>query len=644
MSDKQRARVSYPSHRPPESMSRTGKLRSKKLGNALLSLPFAAAEGALFCLFFVYVCWLASPPLRYSASAPPFLMDGGFLKRFAGYPGGLLQYGASFIAQLDCYAWLGALTSTGLAWGVAVLSRDLLRRTGSGVLQGVGWVPALLLLLLHNSYAFPVAPVAVGLLVALATAWCYAALLGRSGTVAKLFGFWGLAAGIFYLAGSWWLVLAVGICALIELSVPRRKALAAGCLVAVALIPAWQGGFPSLPIENGDLPGRGWPQLVFFGLLAALPLAMFVTVLFRSRASLPPARGMIADRGLRIAGRGDGGSLSQPPYPIPSRAVIAISGLGVVLSVWATTDLDERERLKVGYHTGRGEWAEAVSAARRVRSPDYVSAIQLVRALSHTGRLPEALFSFRLPEPFDLFPGLASRGFNSYAVQAHVLFELGQVNLAEHYAHEALELNGERPDVLLLLARINAAKDRPQAARIFLNALHEVPFHRAEAAEALRCLEGQGEFPPNWEIAAIRTMMPVADDPGGTIVSEDALRLLLRTNGRNRQALDYLMTHWLMTGQFDEIRRSIPKLAEAGYTALPAPCEQAALLGDSRRGAAGPDLQGLRVQEQTVEKYRRFILLRDGGESNRELLNREFAGSYWLFDLSRGNRRGRAKQ
>ncbi len=620
-------------------MPRAGKHKSKQTEGALPSLPLGAVDAALFALFSAYIFWWVSPPLRYSDSAPAFLLDARFFYRFTGYPGGLLQYAGSFVAQLDCYAWLGAAAATGFAWGATLLSRDLLRRAGRGVLQAAAWIPALLLLLLHNSYSFPVAPVAAGLLLSLATVWCYAALLGRWRAQARLLGCWAVASAIFYVAGSWWFVFVVVLCALIEFFVTRQKSLATGCVAAVLLLPVWRAGFPSAPIEAGDLPDGGWPRLVFFALLAALPTVILAGgIADCGLRRKPPSRGGdSADASSSGSERG-----SRQPRLVRVRLPAVFSGIAAVLAIWATMDPDHRARLQVGYYAGRGDWAEAVSAAGRVQSPDYLSTIELVRALSHVGRLPEDLFSFRLPEPFDLFPGL-SRGFDSCVVQAQALLELGQVNLAEHFAHEALELKGERPDLLLLIARINAAKDRPRAARIFLNALRKVPFHRAEAEEALRCLDGQGQFPSNWEIASIRTRMPISDDPSGTIASEEALRLLLQANGRNRQALDYMMTYWLLTAQFDKIRQNIPKLVEAGYTALPKPCEEALLLTENPRGASGTDPQGFRVQERTAEKYRRFLALRERGESAREMLNREFAGSYWLFGLARENRLGRSE-
>jgi hypothetical protein len=66
--------------------------------------------------------------------------------------------------------------------------------------------------------------------------------------------------------------------------------------------------------------------------------------------------------------------------------------------------------------------------------------------------------------------------------QSETLLELGQVSEAERLAHEALELEGDRPDLLWVLAQINVLKDRPKAARIFLNALRQVPF-QCERAE-----------------------------------------------------------------------------------------------------------------------------------------------------------------
>jgi hypothetical protein len=84
--------------------------------------------------------------------------------------------------------------------------------------------------------------------------------------------------------------------------------------------------------------------------------------------------------------------------------------------------------------------------------------ISLVRALFHSGRLADDFFAFEALHDFELVPGFEG-GQISLFPQSALLCELGQVNVAERFAHEALSCDGDRPATLKLFARINVLKE-----------------------------------------------------------------------------------------------------------------------------------------------------------------------------------------
>jgi hypothetical protein len=71
------------------------------------------------------VIWLyLDPPARYYASAPVFFFDHDFFRSHLR-PGGLLEYGCGFLAQLDHEPWLGALGFTAILETLSLSARVL---------------------------------------------------------------------------------------------------------------------------------------------------------------------------------------------------------------------------------------------------------------------------------------------------------------------------------------------------------------------------------------------------------------------------------------------------------------------------------------------------------------------------------------
>ena len=72
----------------------------------------AAVVLAFFVLFFLYVWLRLEPAAEYYSKGTVFFLNGSFLYRFLAYPGGAVEYGAAFLAQLNYQSWLGALVFT----------------------------------------------------------------------------------------------------------------------------------------------------------------------------------------------------------------------------------------------------------------------------------------------------------------------------------------------------------------------------------------------------------------------------------------------------------------------------------------------------------------------------------------------------
>lgn len=582
---------------------------------------------ALFLGIWLYVWFQVEPPLRYHRSAPVFLLRTDFLADHLRHPGGLVEYAGAWLAQLDCRAPLGALATALLIGLVAAGFRRVLFWAGARTSVLV-LVPALLLLVLAGQYDFPVANTGLGLAVAVWgmaawQAWRPDRVFVRGAVLAAV------SALLCHVAGHVSALLFVGLASVWEGRTPPRVRAAMGGLAALAgvgavvlfsavsmaaLLPSW---------------GRGVPLVSAVLLHLFLPVAM-------GWLCRGPAPGTAAEVGPATpVGR----------HPVMARDRHLLGGLGApwwtvgVLAAagvlaW-TFDSERRAVTRIEWNVQEGRWEQALRTARRLQArPGPATRLAIHRALFHRGRLTEALFAFPQQRGTDLLPTLRD-GLRVCAPLSDTLIELGQVNLAEHFAHEALETLGERPHLLWQLARINVLLNRPRAARVFLERLRQVPFHRAKAERRLRALEADPSLAAEPDVARVRPLLATSDLADSGLPTDLLLRQLLQSNHRNRMAYEYLLAHYLLTDQPEAIVEQLGALEEFGFWQTPRLVEEALVVHLAATRAAEPAVGGRRVSPDTVRRHREFQarLSQMGGRGVgvEGQLAREFGDTYWFY-------------
>jgi len=228
-----------------------------------------------------------------------------------------------------------------------------------------------------------------------------------------------------------------------------------------------------------------------------------------------------------------------------------------------------------------------------------------------------------------------------------ILLELGQVNQAEHMAHEALEILGERPSILQRLVLINILKGRIQAARTFLGLLDKTLLYRDWAEDYRHALETDSLSSIDKELAQIRSLMFRADHPG-YLAPEVLLQLLLEENGQNRMAFEYLMAHYLLTGQLDKIVENVGRLNDFPnrfpYPTIPQHYEEAILFYMMKNRTPQGEmpalpLHGREIRSHTLRRFGDFNNLlaahRDDMAVARKELGKAHGNTYWFYFVFR---------
>ncbi len=606
---------------------------SKPVSGASSSSWFgiSPAVGGLLFLFFLYAWLRIEPAIEYQHSGPVFLLRRAFLLPFLQYPGGLLDYAAALLSQFNYYSWLGALTYTLLAGLLFIAARAvLLQGPGRGA-SGVALAFPFLLLVVREQYDGSAVAVTLGLLLATASAGLYGALIPKPWR--GLVG-WVLLPAVFYSAGIWPGCLLAFLLATLEASRSGLKFVGLLLVIPIMAVVLWCLWFYEASSSPLHLPWIKDP--VVWGTVCALylllPLAWLISLLQHPDATLPGLAPRPTDqKNPRPTGRA---GLGIPRWV--SQAAVLVVGWGVV---WAGLALPRKRAAELDYYSSCREYERvlATAAVMARNEMNVASETRLHSALYHTGRLAEELFSYRSQRTWDLLPGLGG-GLDSCRAQSRTFFELGLVSEAEHLAHEALENEGERPELLQLLAEVNTLKQRPQAARVFLHVLRQVPFHGGVARTCLRDLDANPQTISGCELDAVRPLMLTNDLAHQTFAAEGFLVQLLRRNPTNRMAFEYLMAQHLVNLEVNQVVDRLWQLDQFGFAGIPRHYAEALLLYEQSRGTH-VELRGRKIRAETLERFRRFTEAMNQRqfttESGRQALAREFGDTYWYYYFAR---------
>ncbi len=579
---------------------------------------FPATVAAFLAMAFLYVWLRVEPVLEYHSHGPFFRWQKAYFESFLNQPGWLANYAASLVAQMNAINWLGALAFA-LSAGAAVLLTALCLKRISG--RTAGWLalaPLFALLLVRNRYDFPGTALSFGFLTALFAATVFVWLPWRKPPLAVVLSA-ALSVGVFWLAGAWAALLfgiLTGLYAGFQLGCWYAAASCTG-FALVAPVFCYVTGRVKRDWLLNPWPGEmSWPlALVLFACVpvAALLVGWLARVAARQAAETggpaPRAADDPAERHLRAM-------------------VVLFCVLGWAL-VWAVLDPREKRLAEIDYYTYVGQYEKAVAAAQRVKVLTYPAEVRLHLALYHTGRLAEDLFTFQNIADTPPLEGLAA----AFRAQSQPLLELGLVNDAEHSAHEALEMEGCRPDLLRLLARVNRLKGRPQAAQVFLNVLSRMPFQGEQPEAAWPLLP---TAPSTAELNYLRGLFPLGltnDMLHTSLPLQELLQLALVTNPTNRMAFEYLMANYLMDLNLKSAMPCLEFLNNFPYERIPRAYEEAILLFQQFSGMQ-VEVRGKQVRPATAERFRQFqdaVRRMNGKPENQLAIAEEFGDTYWYF-------------
>lgn len=588
------------------------------------------AAVAFLVLLFAYVWLRIEPAVGWQRHGPQFYLTRDFFQEFPKVSGGLLDYSARALAQLDHSNLGGALAFAAMAGLVFLVTRQALVRLGGQVIWFAAFLPPLLLVAVRQSpggQAF-----AVGLGYALGLGMALALVrLPWTRTWPRLVACAFLSALLGVGAGLWPCALFLAGVAVFEAG--RRRAW------VMVLAGVFAGGVTVVGVNA--LAGQGlatlvnpWGKSLLFALATAVflcPVLLLLALVLVIRRAAPGA--VMRPQGTTTVRTLEGW---KPRRLNLVRALVA--GLIVVTAagIWMGFDRREHALARIEYAAHREVYPQVLAAAVALESLPPSAEVRLHRALFHSGRLLDDLFAYTNQTTWELLAGTVA-GPEACRAQAETLLELGQVSEAEHLAHEALELEGDRPDLLRLLADVNTLKDRPEAARVFLSVLRSSPIHRDWATARRDALEADPRLAGDREIRLIRSRLVNTDLPHDGMPTETLLKQLLHANARNEMAFEYLLAHYLLARDLPRFVSRLGQTNDFNGSVLPRHCAEAVLLHQRVHGS-NVDLRGATIPPETSQRFQKFCGALDHGAARtpegRQSLAQAFGDTYWFFYLT----------
>lgn len=256
------------------------------------------------------------------------------------------------------------------------------------------------------------------------------------------------------------------------------------------------------------------------------------------------------------------------------------------------------------------------------------------RALYHTGRLGAEMFAW--PQHPDALLVSGQDQDMTFWSKFDTQMDLGLVNMAHKNYTECLEIYGAHPLILERLALANMVKGNVGAARIYLGALSRTLFHARRADDYLARLRIDPMLSTEDRIVQWRSVCMKEDSPTIFGPAERQLQTLLKENGGNRMAFEYLMSTYMLTRQLDKLVAHMDRLDALGYAQFPRHYEEAILVyAYAKRQPVF--LHGRQIDPQTKQRIEQFSRTFNRHNKDKQAALRELAAgygdSYFFFNL-----------
>jgi hypothetical protein len=296
--------------------------------------------------------------------------------------------------------------------------------------------------------------------------------------------------------------------------------------------------------------------------------------------------------------------------------------------------------LLVEYEARHERWNALLEFSARERSDLLQVAFQTNRALFHSGRLLEDMFSY--PQSHGVAGLILPRAYRYSAPlqESDFCWDLGSINESRHWAYEAFSTDGETPWILKRMVTVDFVSGDFRAADRCLNLLDRTLFF----GDWVKKYRGYLAHP------ALAAGDPTADHGRSMLVKNDFITVndhppfeldsLLKINPDNRMAFEYRVAHELLSRKLGGLHTRLAMLNRFGYQAVPRHLAEA-LLGMWALSKKHDRPEFFRfIRPEMFQRFREFnqaLAAHQGDRAAAEAdIRQRFGDTYWCYMLFGG--------
>jgi hypothetical protein len=581
-----------------------------------IEIKYHYFEAVVFLLFFSYLYYIVEPALIYTVQDIVFFSTLDFFLSYLSFPGGLLHYFNAFFTELLYYSWLGPLVFTVFAMIIVYTTYGLLRVLNvKGSIYYLHLLPLIPLLILYSNYVsiYPVL-YSLGFIIGLNAFLLFVTLKSKS-VIKNSLIVWGLAGLVYYLAHDM-VYFFIILCVLYQLMFETKSLLQAILYISAPLIIPYIGYryLFLIPFEKAYFTLFNWEGLKS---VLSLLVAVFIFIIISIR--------FLKSRWIN--------KINKP--------LIAITVLSVLMVCTALYAFEEdKKRTNTYLFLGQErQWDEIIKLIDKTKSYDQIMIAQINRALYHKNLLLSRFFSI----PQDLkFDGLILTRESSTALpllKSDLYMEIGHLNQANHWAHEAMSIKGENGLILKRLAEVNLAKGEIPAAKMFLLKLKHTIRQKEWAEFYLKALEKEDGLSTNRYMQDLSKLILKEDFIcRGSALHLDLSHMVEQGKG-TRMAYEYLMIYYLLERNFNKFIYYLRYINNYGYKTMPKLFSEAIVA----YVAATKNKTGIYeklVDKNVLIRFNEFQQMLQDLSQNvygiRAQLFQKFGDTYWYYLLKEG--------
>ena len=581
----------------------------------------------------LYFRFVVYTPLIAERQEPAFLFGSAFFDKTVSRPGGFVEYVSLFLTRCMEFPWLGAallfslVAAIAFAWRVAAIRIAGGRQTGLPSL-----VPAAILAGLHGHYAYRLAT-DVGLLLAFGSI-AIVLLIGRGREWLTGLLTLALSPVLYWTAGGPFLLLLawIWIRALLVTGM-KWPVRAAWILVlpAVARFLPWVFD-PSVKILGPEVSVLKWLP---FDLRFPIP---YLFPGFAASIFILEIVYLLPDSWIRPERIQKSFVQRRSAWTTLART----AGLFIPLLLLAgiarfSPDGAVRSRLLIGDHAHHGRWNAVLVEALKHPEYDKPAAFLVNRALERLGVLGEEMFRYSRKWGLDGLIPLKEQALAAAMDYSDFWFDLGDVNEAEHWAHEALTQKGETPRVLERLAQVNLIKNNREMAQSAVALMERSPFMEPRAEHYRLLLNHPNEMTVDLAVANAVRLRPKRDFIVRLHLPEAEVLTLMRQNPANRAAFEYYMAYTMLARELYLFVREFGRINTFSYARIPTQWEEALIMFMVGKGQREPVFAGRAIRSETIRRFNDFQRILASRNNDRigakDALAEKYADTYWFFLL-----------